>query len=146
MAANKNKELIGLTVAASTGAFVEYLYQKPKTKPKDNKNIQVPKSGGGTNKYTSKTLRATRPVENLTVNISIDSTAAGGNLLKESDFFKKDDAKDEIVEEKKYGSGLVDKVKDNLDDNKEKSQELADKVKYKFKFSKDDEEDKKKSN
>ena len=146
MAANKNKELIGLTVAASTGAFVEYLYQKPKTKPKDNKNIQVPKSGGGTNKYTSKTLRATRPVENLTVNISIDSTAAGGNLLKESDFFKKDDAKEEIVEEKKYGTGLVDKVKDNLDDNKEKSQELADKVKYKFKLSKDDEEDKKKSN
>ena len=146
MAANKNKELIGLTVAASTGAFVEYLYQKPKTKPKDNKNIQVPKSGGGTNKYTSKTLRATRPVENLTVNISIDSTAAGGNLLKESDFFKKDDAKDEIVEEKKYGTGLVDKVKDNLDDNKEKSQELADKVKYKFKLSKDDDEDKKKSN
>ena len=144
MAANKNKELIGLTVAASTGAFVEYLYQKPKTKP--NKNIQVPKSGGGTNKYTSKTLRATRPVENLTVNISIDSTAAGGNLLKESDFFKKDDAKEEIVEEKKYGTGLVDKVKDNLDDNKEKSQELADKVKYKFKLSKDDEEDKKKSN
>ena len=125
MAANKNKELIGLTVAASTGAFVEYLYQKPKTKPKDNKNIQVPKSGGGTNKYTSKTLRATRPVENLTVNISIDSTAAGGNLLKESDFFKKDDAKEEIVEEKKYGTGLVDKVKDNLDDNKEKPQELA---------------------
>ena len=146
MAANKNKELIGLTVAASTGAFVEYLYQKPKTKPKDNKNIQVPKSGGGTNKYTSKTLRATRPVENLTVNISIDSTAAGGNLLKESDFFKKDDAKEEIVEEKKYGTGLVDKVKDNLDDNKEKPQELADKVKYKFKLSKDDEEDKKKSN
>ena len=146
MAANKNKELIGLTVAASTGAFVEYLYQKPKTKPKDNKNIQVPKSGGGTNKYTSKTLRATRPVENLTVNISIDSTAAGGNLLKESDFFKKDDAKEEIVEEKKYGTGLVDKVKDNLDDNKEKSQELADKVKYKFKLSKDDEEEKKKSN
>ena len=146
MAANKNKELIGLTVAASTGAFVEYLYQKPKTKPKDNKNIQVPKSGGGTNKYTSKTLRATRPVENLTVNISIDSTAAGGNLLKESDFFKKDDAKEEIVEEKKYGTGLVNKVKDNLDDNKEKSQELADKVKYKFKFSKNDEEDKKKSN
>merc|ERR1711913_219299 len=128
MAANKNKELIGLTVAASTGAFVEYLYQKPKTKPKDNKNIQVPKSGGGTNKYTSKTLRATRPVENLTVNISIDSTAAGGNLLKESDFFKKDDAKEEIVEEKKYGTGLVNKVK------------------YKFKLSKDDEEDKKKSN
>ena len=119
MAANKNKELIGLTVAASTGAFVEYLYQKPKTKPKDNKNIQVPKSGGGTNKYTSKTLRATRPVENLTVNISIDSTAAGGNLRKGSDVVEKDNAKVEIME-KKSGTGLVDKVKDNLDDTKSK--------------------------
>ena len=118
MAANKNKELIGLTVAASTGAFVEYLYQKPKTKPKDNKNIQVPKSGGGTNKYTSKTLRATRPVENLTVNISIDSTAAGGNLRKGSDVVEKD-AKVEIME-KKSETGLIDKVKGNLDDTKDK--------------------------
>ena len=135
--AKKNKELIGLAVAAGTGAILEYIYVKAKgkkgTNANANQNKQNPKSGKATiqnKKNTNQknkgltTERATRSeVENLIVNISIDSTAAGGNLRKGSDVVEKDNAKVEIME-KKSGTGLVDKVKDNLDDNKEKPQEL----------------------
>ena len=133
--AKKNKELIGLAVAAGTGAILEYIYVKAKGKKgtnanaNANQNKQNPKSGKATiqnKKNTNQknkgltTERATRSeVENLIVNISIDSTAAGGNLRKGSDVVEKDNAKVEIME-KKSGTGLVDKVKDNLDDTKSK--------------------------
>ena len=128
--AKKNKELIGLAVAAGTGAILEYIYVKAKGKKgtNANQNKQNPKSGKATIQNKKKpnqknkgltTERATRSeVENLIVNISIDSTAAGGNLRKGSDVVEKD-AKVEIME-KKSETGLIDKVKGNLDDTKDK--------------------------
>merc|ERR1711874_532990 len=178
--AKKNKELIGLAVAAGTGAILEYIYVKAKgkkgTNANANQNKQNPKSGKATIQNKKKpnqknegltTERATRSeVENLIVNISIDSTAAGGNLRKGSDVVEKDNAKVEIME-KKSGTGLVDKVKDNLDDTKSKPESdfikkdnaklekvekkygtgfhgtgLVDRVKEKFKLSNDDMENK----
>ena len=132
--AKKNKELIGLAVAAGTGAILEYIYVKAKGKKgtnanaNANQNKQNPKSGKATIQNKKKTnqnnkglttKRATiREVENLIVNISVDSTAAGGNLRKGSDVVEKD-AKVEIME-KKSETGLIDKVKGNLDDTKDK--------------------------
>ena len=63
--AKKNKELIGLAVAAGTGAILEYIYVKAKgkkgTNANANQNKQNPKSGKATiqnKKKPTRTIKA----------------------------------------------------------------------------------------
>ena len=94
------------------------------TPTRTNKTLKVERPPYRTKKTNQNnkgltTKRVTRREENLIVNISIDSTAAGGNLRKGSDVVEKDNTKVEKLE-KKSETGLVDKVKGNLDDTKDK--------------------------
>ena len=74
--AKKNKELIGLAVAAGTGAILEYIYVKAKGKKgtnanaNANQNKQNPKSGKAT--IQNKKKKPTRTIKALLLRGSLE--------------------------------------------------------------------------